>query len=239
MSIVEPVFLVRRQRAFFGVFPASGKRGPEQGRKGPALLSTAQASCPDFAAGDLPARVSGGLGGEVVRSLVDDDRPAHHFPQGEPVGEEDLEGVAAVAEEGGQVPGVMGVGTVPGIVVGAHVGKGVLLIPGAGVALVDVEGEDGAFAGPGGGGQAADLHGDQNPPAGLIEPGRAGQVRAGLAAQDLRPGLGPLPQGVEQVSGSFSKHRYRLRYRMFSPILCLAGGNDDRDQALRGPNVRS
>ena len=94
---------------------------------------------PDDAAADAGPRVAGGLGGKVVRVLVDDHGAAQNVRDGKPVGEDAEIGVPAAAEQGRQVPGVAGV-LAP---LQVEMAAGALKVRGStGVPLVDVEAED-------------------------------------------------------------------------------------------------
>ena len=68
------------------------------------LLRTAAAN---LSAGDLGACVAGGLGGKIVRAAVNDHGTADDVLHTEAVREKDGEGVAAAAEEGRKIPGVV------------------------------------------------------------------------------------------------------------------------------------
>ena len=78
---------------------------------------------------------------------MEDHASPHDVADREPIGDEGTEGVSVDAEQRRHIPGVVGMGAAKGIVVHAYVGEGVLFIAGAGTALVDVEGENGALAG--------------------------------------------------------------------------------------------
>ena len=74
-----------------------------------------------YPAGDLDARVAGGLSGEVVGVRVDNYRSAENFVNRKTVGEKGREGATAVAEKRREVACVVGVSTAVGIVVSVSV----------------------------------------------------------------------------------------------------------------------
>ena len=141
-------------------------------------------------AGDLRAGVSGGLGGKIVGRSVEDHASPHDVADREPIGDEGTEGVSFYAEQRRHIPGVVGMGTAPGIVVHAYVGEGVLFIAGAGTTLVDVKSKNGALAGVLRGGQADHLGDDQHAAAVFIKADSSLHVGIGAAATQAGPSGG-------------------------------------------------
>ena len=153
--------------------------------------------------------MAGGLGGEVVRVLVDDHGAAQNVRDGKPVGEDAEIGVPAAAEQGRQVPGVAGV-LAP---IQVQVAAGALKVRGStGIPLVDMEAED-----PGGAGtvlvwEAVDLGGDQDAP--LLgkegdQPGEGGARRSGDVG-DGGGGLGVVLHGNHLIEKSVGREEKAL-----------------------------
>ena len=151
-----------------------------------ALLCAGTAA--DFPAGDFGTCVSGGLGGKIVRPAVDDHGAADDVLHTEAVREKDGEGVAAAAEEGRKIPGVLGMGAIIWIVMAANIGKGVAAVAGAAGPGMDVKGEDRVAAGPLRLRQAGDMGRHKDAMGGLIKANHPAEVRALVAAPD--PGNG-------------------------------------------------
>ena len=149
------------------------------------LLRTAAAN---LSAGDLGACVAGGLGGKIVRAAVNDHGTADDVLHTEAVREKDGEGVAAAAEEGRQVPGVLRVGAIIRIEVAPNVGKGVAPVAGAAGPGMDVKGKDRVAAGPFRLRQAGNVGRKQYAPVGLIKAHHPAEVRVLVAAPDLGNG---------------------------------------------------
>lgn len=78
---------------------------------------------------------------------MDDDGFSDDFPYAEPVSKKDRKCVAVISEKRRQVPGVIGMGTVFGIVMSHGPGKGVLAISCTGISVVQMKCKDGVFAG--------------------------------------------------------------------------------------------
>lgn len=106
---------------------------------------------PDLTAGDPLSRFSRGLRGKIIGIGMNDHGFPKDLPDGKPVGEKNLEGVAAVAEQGRQVARVIGMGAGAGVIVGQGACKRLLRSPAAHRTRVDVEREDTAGAAARGG----------------------------------------------------------------------------------------
>ena len=150
------------------------------GGKSGALLCAGTAA--NLSAGDFGACVAGGLGGKIVGAAVDDHGAADDILHTEAVREKDGEGVAAAAEEGRQVPGVLGVGAVVRIKVAPNIGKGVDAVAGTAGPGMDVKSENRVAAGPLRLRQAGDMGCNQHAPAGLIKAHHAADVFVLIAA---------------------------------------------------------
>ena len=160
------------------------------------LLRTAAAN---LSAGDLGACVAGGLGGKIVRAAVNDHGTADDVLHAEAVREKDGEGVAAAAEEGRQVPGVLRVGAIIGIVMAANIGKGVAAAAGAAGPGMDVKGKNRVAAGPLRLRQAGNMGRHEHAPAGLIKAYHPADVRVLVAAPYLGDGGWPLSDAYKLV----------------------------------------
>ncbi len=78
---------------------------------------------------------------------MDDDGFSDDFLYAESVSEKDRKCVAVISEKRRQVPGVIGMGTVLGIVMSHGLGKGILAISCTGASVVQMKGKDRIFAG--------------------------------------------------------------------------------------------
>ena len=153
----------------------------------------------NLSAGDLGACVAGGLGGKIVRAAVDDHGASDDVLHTEAVRKKDGEGVAAAAEKGQQVPGVLGVGAIIGIVMAANIGKGVASVAGAAGPGMDVKGKDRVAAGPFRLRQAGDVGRKQYAPAGLVKAHHPAEVRVLVAASDPGNGRWPLSDAYKLI----------------------------------------
>lgn len=81
------------------------------------------------------AGIAGGLGGEIIRVFVDDDRAVEDIFDLEALVVKGIPCVALIAKEGEQIPGMPGMGFGAGIIMAADCGK----ILGAVAVFVDVE----------------------------------------------------------------------------------------------------
>ena len=163
------------------------------------ILCSMRSTAANLSAGDLGACVAGGLGGEIIRPAVDDHGAADDVLHAEAVGEKDGEGVAAAAEEGRQVPGVLWVGAIIRIEVAPNVGKGVAPVAGAAGPGMDVKGKDRVAAGPFRLRQAGDVGRNQYAPAGLIKAHHPAEVRVLVAAPDPGNGRWPLSDAYKLI----------------------------------------
>ena len=126
---------------------------------------------------------------------MDDDGSAEDLVHGKAVGEKDGESSTVGAEEGLKVARVVGVGTVVGVIVHAHVGKGVAVAGTDAVsavavatvaALVNVESENRVFASRVRGGKSHDLSGDEGTVSGVVKADVAADLGISVTAADLR-----------------------------------------------------
>ena len=156
---------------------------------------------PDLTAGDPLSRFSRGLRGKIIGIGMNDHGFPKDLPDGKPVSEKNLEGVAAVAEQGRQVARVIGMGAGAGVIVGQGACKRLLRSPAAHRTRVDVEREDTAGAAARGLGQAGHLRDDHSAPNGLIKENGAGDAGIGVASPDAGICLGLPPKHGEQVCG--------------------------------------
>lgn len=163
------------------------------------ILCSMRSAAANLSAGDLGACVAGGLGGKIVRSAVDDHGAADDVLHAEAVGKKNGEGVAAAAEEGRQVPGVLRVGAIVGIEVAPNVGKGVAPVAGAAGPGMDVKGKDRVAAGPFRLRQAGDVGRNQYAPAGLVKAHHPAEVRVLVAAPDPGNGRWPLSDAYKLI----------------------------------------
>ena len=162
-----------------------------------ALLCAGTAA--DFPAGDFGACVAGGLGGKIVGAAVDDYGAADDVLHTEAAREKDGEGVAAAAEEGRQIPGVLGMGAVVRIIMAANIGKGVVAIAGAAGPGMDVKGENRVAAGPLRLRHAGNMGRHKHAPAGLIKAHHTTDVRVLVAAPYLGNGRWPLSDAYKLI----------------------------------------
>ena len=156
------------------------------------ILCSMRSTAANLSAGDLGACAAGGLGGKIVRPAVDDHGAADDVLHTEAVREKDGEGVAAAAEEGRQIPGVLGVGAIVRIEVAPNVGKGVTAVAGAAGPGMDVKGEDRVAARPLRLRQAGNMGRHKDAMGGLIKANHPAEVRALVAAPDPGNGRRPL-----------------------------------------------
>ena len=162
-----------------------------------ALLCAGTAA--DFPAGDFGACVAGGLGGKIVGAAVNDHGAANNVFHAEAVREKDGEGVAAAAEEGWQIPGVLRVGAIVRIEVAPNVGKGVSAAAGAAGPGMDVKGKNRVAAGPFRLRQAGDMGRYNHAPAGLIKAHHSTEVRVLVAASYPGDGSWPLSDAYKLI----------------------------------------
>ena len=163
------------------------------------ILCSMRSAAANLSAGDLGACVAGGLGGKIVRSAVDDHGTADDVLHAEAVRKKDGEGVAAAAEEGRQVPGVLGGGAIVRIEVAADIGKGVTAVAGAAGPGMDVKGENRVAAGPFRLRQAGNVGRNQHAPVGLIKAHHTTEVRVLVAAPDPGNGRWPLSDAYKLI----------------------------------------
>jgi hypothetical protein len=76
--------------------------------------------------------------GKIIRVQMNDHSSPDYFIDRESVGQEDLKGVSVVAEERKQIPGMAGMCTAAGIIVGQRIFERILPIARAGAAAMDV-----------------------------------------------------------------------------------------------------
>ena len=163
------------------------------------ILCSMRSAAANLSAGDLGACVAGGLGGKIVRAAVDDHGASDDVLHTEAVRKKDGEGVAAAAEKGQQVPGVLGVGAIIGIVMAANIGKGVVAIAGAAGPGMDVKGENRVAAGPLRLRHAGNMGRHKHAPAGLIKAHHTTDVRVLVAAPYLGNGRWPLSDAYKLI----------------------------------------
>ena len=163
------------------------------------ILCSMRSTAANLSAGDLGACVAGGLGGKIVRAAVDDHGTANDVLHTEAVREKDGEGVAAAAEEGRQVPGVLWVGAIVRIEVAPNVSKGVTSAAGAAGPGMDVKGENRVAAGPLRLRQAGNIGGHKDAPAGLVKAHHPADVRVLVAAPYLGNGRWPLSDAYKLI----------------------------------------
>ena len=163
------------------------------------ILCSMRSTAANLSAGDLGACVAGGLGGKIVRAAVDDHGTADDVLHAEAVREKDGEGVAAAAEEGRQVPGVLRVGAIIRIEVAPNVGKGVAPVAGAAGPGMDVKGKDRVAAGPFRLRQAGNVGRNQHALVGLIKAHHPAEVRVLVAAPDPGNGRWPLSDAYKLI----------------------------------------
>lgn len=156
------------------------------------ILCSMRSTAANLSAGDLGACVAGGLGGKIVRTAVDDHGAADDVLHAEAVGKKNGEGVAAAAEEGRQVPGMLGVRAIVRIEVAPNVSKGVTSVAGAASPGVDVQGEDRVAARPLRLRQAGNMGRHKDAMGGLIKVHHPAEVWALVAAPDPGNGRRPL-----------------------------------------------
>lgn len=163
------------------------------------ILCSMRSTAANLSAGDLGACVAGGLGGKIVRAAVDDHGTADDVLHAEAVREKDGEGVAAAAEEGRQVPGVLWVGAIVRIEVAPNVSKGVTSVAGAAGPGMDVKGENRVAAGSLRLRQAGNMGRHKHAPAGLIKAHHSTDVRVLVAAPYLGNGRWPLSDAYKLI----------------------------------------
>lgn len=163
----------------------------------------------DLAAGDQDARVSGGLGGEVVPLGVDHHGLADDLLERKAVCQDSLEGIAISAgEEGREVPGMVGMGAVIRVIVALHMGGRVVGVVGGAASDVDVKGKDAAAADFAGVGEAKQFCLNQHAPVRLKKADLSGHG----AAPDDRPGPGLMAQDGKRIHVTRSKASDALSY---------------------------
>lgn len=133
-------------------------------------------------AGDFCAGIAGRPGRKVIGMVVDDNGSSDDLVYGKPIGEKQGERKSVVSEQRRQVPGVVRMFTVPRVVMGHGVGKGIVHITRAVGPLVDMKPEDALPAGSFGMGQAVDFSQDDDAFADLVEPHRARYIRVSFTA---------------------------------------------------------
>ena len=163
------------------------------------LLRSLGSAAADFPAGNFGACVTGGLGGKIVGAAVDDYGAADDVLHAEAVCEKDGEGVAAAAEEGRKIPGVLGMGAIIWIVMAANIGKGVAAVAGAAGPGMDVKGKDRVAAGPLRLRQAGNVGRHEHTPAGLVEAYHPADVRVLVASPYLGNGRWPLSDAYKLI----------------------------------------
>ena len=163
------------------------------------ILCSMRSTAANLSAGDLGACAAGGLGGKIVRPAVDDHGAADDVLHTEAVREKDGEGVAAAAEEGREIPGVLGVRAIVRIEVAPNVSKGVTSVAGAAGPGMDVKGKDRVAAGPLRLRQAGDMGRNQHAPAGLIKAHHPADVRVLVAAPYPGNGRWPLSDAYKLI----------------------------------------
>ena len=95
----------------------------------------------DPPAGDLAARAAGRLRGEVIHTVVENDRSADDLADRKAIRQKDLERVPVIGKQRREVARVGRMRTCFRVIMGQGVGKRVCAVPGTGTAAVDVEGE--------------------------------------------------------------------------------------------------
>lgn len=153
----------------------------------------------DFAAGNFRPCVAGGLGGKIIGPAVNDHGAADDVLHAEAVCEKDGEGVAAAAEEGRQIPGMLGMGTVGRVVMAACIGKGIAFIAGAAGTGMDMKGKDRVTAGPRRLRQTGNMSRHNHAPVGLIKAHGPMNVRVLPAAPYPGDGRGPLSDAYDLI----------------------------------------
>ena len=95
----------------------------------------------DPPAGDLAARAAGGLRGEVIHTVVENDRSADDLADRKTIRQKDLKRIPVIGKKRREVSRVSRMRTFFRVIMGQGVGKRVCAVPGTGTAAVDVEGE--------------------------------------------------------------------------------------------------
>lgn len=155
---------------------------------------------PDLAAGDLHPAAAGGLGEKIIRHFVDHRSAADDLRYGESIRKENAHRVAAVAEQRRQIPGVRGMRTFAGVIVGGGAGERVRGAPIGGSAcrtLVDMKTKNLAVAVGIPRGEPEYFRRDENPLSRLIE--TDGAVESWIprtAPHDCR-GTGPAAEDTQ------------------------------------------
>ena len=163
------------------------------------ILCSMRSAAANLSAGDLGACVAGGLGGKIVRPAVDDHGAVDDVLHAEAVGKKNGEGVAAAAEEGRQVPGMLGVRAIVRIEVAPNVSKGVTSVAGAAGPGMDVKGENRVAAGSLRLRQAGNMGRHKHAPAGLIKAHHPAEIRVLVAAPDPGNGRWPLSDAYKLI----------------------------------------
>ena len=163
------------------------------------LLPSLRSAATDFPAGNFRACVAGRLRSEIIGPAVDDYGAADDVLHTEAVCEKNREGMAAAAEEGRQISGVLGVRAVVRIEMAPNVGKGVAAVAGTAGPGMDVKGENRVAAGPLRLRQAGDMGRNQHAPAGLIKAHHSTDVRMLVAAPYLGNGRWSLSDAYKLI----------------------------------------
>ena len=163
------------------------------------VLPAGGSCAPDHAASDLCAGISGGLGGKIIRLIVDDNSPAGHFVYRKAVGQKRGEREPVVPEERRKISGVVRMSAVVRIIVRHGTGKRPVHAAAAAGPLVDVESEDPLMAGAAVLGEAAYLGADDHAAAGLEKPHKARNGGITFAASDTGLRLRPAAQEREKM----------------------------------------
>ena len=167
--------------------------------EGYVFLHSLRSAAANLSAGDFGACVAGGLGGKIGASAVDDYGAADDILHTEAIREKDGEGVAAAAEKGWQVPGVLRVRAVVRIEMAPNIGKGVAAVAGAAGPGMDVKSENRVAAGPLRLRQAGNVGRHKHAPAGLIKAYHSADVRVLVAALYLGDGGWPLSDAYKLI----------------------------------------
>ena len=173
------------------------ERCPERTTGGSRLRADLYAH--NRAAADARACVTGGLRGKIVSLAVNDDGSANDIPDGEPIREERLPCVAAVAQQRRKIAGMRGMRAVAGVEMPARIGEGGRA--GAARTGVDVERKDVVRAGRGVIRKAAHLDDRQRAAAVRIEMHGAAERRVGGVAPEQGAGGGACTDRYEQQVG--------------------------------------
>ena len=141
---------------------------------------------------------------------MNDDRPAGHFIGSKSVGQKDGQSEAPVAEKGRHIPGVVGVLTAAGVIVGHDVGKGALVMAAAFRALVYVKAKNGAFAFSRRGRKPRYPRIDEGAPGRGVKPHYTPYIPVLTVAVDVRLGNGTPAENVDKVHILFASFAIRM-----------------------------